>query len=177
MILIAVGFTTFLVVSLISDDRKKDVQIPYRNIGKNADVSISHLSFVQTEEGGRTVTLDANHMDFYTDNQNALLNTVSVSIPYGEGLELQLQGDEGTIDSEKEDFSLWKKSDPMVIKLESGLTVKTNSLTWHNKKRTIVSKGPVQILGKQIEINGQKLHFLIDNEEMTVSGNVRTLVY
>lgn len=170
-------FSLFLLFSLFSGLSKKEFKgLRFGGAGE-AEVTIKKLSFVQTETDRLSWTLDAVGADLSEKGQKALLKDVSVTIPYGDAQTLYLTGDEGTVDTEKKEFSLWKKTGLMTVQFENGYTLQTSGLEWHEAQREIVSQGEALITGSRIEINGNSLRISVDMQEMTVIGNVKALVY
>lgn len=172
-----VGFSLFLVFSLFSGLKKKAFQDFGLDDAQEAEVRIQKLSFVQTETGLMSWSLDASEADLTEKGKKALLKNVSVTIPYGDQQQLFLKGDEGAVDTEKKAFSLWKKTGLMAVELENGYTLHTRGLQWHEPGREIVSQGAARITGAQIEIDGNSLRVSVDRQEMTIIGDVKASVH
>ncbi|MEC4677835.1 MAG: LPS export ABC transporter periplasmic protein LptC, partial [Nitrospirota bacterium] len=132
---------------------------------------------VQTEAGLISWALDASGAALTEKGQKGLLKNVSVSIPYGNEQTLFLKGDEGAVDTEKKEFSLWKNTDLMSVDLKNGYTLHTRGIEWRASQREIVSQGEAMITGSQIEINGNSLRVSLDKQEMIIIGDVRALVH
>lgn len=173
----ALGFSFFLVYSLFAGLKKKAFEGFDLGGTQDAEISIQDLSFVQTEKGLVSWALDASGAALREKGQKALLKNVSVTIPYGNQKELFLKGDEGAVDTEKKEFSIWKNTGLMSVVLEDGYTLHTRGLQWHAARREIVSQGEALITGAQIEINGNALRISVDKQEMIITGDVKALVY
>ena len=145
--------------------------------GIKSDVKISRFSFVQTHEGERDWELKAEKAEVFEKEQQARLETVDVTMQTPQGLELKFQGDEGTIDTFKKDFSVRKKDALMVIQMSNGYTIKTSGLKWFNDQREMITEGAAHISGPQVEIDGKELKVAVENQEVTVSGDVQAWVY
>lgn len=171
------GFSLFLIYSLFSGLKEKTFEGLGLDRIQEAEVNIRDLSFVQTEAGKVSWSLDATGAALTEKGQKGLLKNVSVTIPYGNQQALFLKGDEGAVDTEKKEFSLWKKTGVMSVALENGYMLYTRGLEWRASQREIVSQGEAQITGGQIEINGNTLHVSIDKQEMVIIGDVKALVY
>ncbi len=171
-----IGFSAFLAFSLFSGLKKG------RSVGSNylspqkAMVEIKSLSFVQTETGALSMALDAAGAVISENGQKSVLKKVAVTIPYGNDSELKLKGDEGVIDAGKKEFSLWKKTGLMTVELENGYTLRTSGLKWSEAQGQIVSQGPAYISGSHVKIDGNSLKISVENQEMTVIGDVKALV-
>ncbi len=171
------GFSFFLVYSLFSGLKKKAFEGLGFDDVQSAEVNIQNLSFVQTEAGLVSWSLDAKGAALTEKGRQGLLKNVSVSIPYGNQQTLFLKGDEGAVDTEKKEFSLWKNTGLMSVDLKNGYTLRTRGMEWRASQREIVSQGEAMIMGPQIEINGNSLRVSVDKQEMIVIGDVRALVY
>ena len=112
----------------------------------------------------------------FDKEQRANLEQVAVTIQTPQGLEMRFDGDEGTIDTSKKDFSLRKKNELMVIQMSNGYTIKTSGIQWFNDERKMITEGPAHISGPQVEIDGKELKLAVENQEVTVSGDVQAWV-
>jgi len=171
------GFSFFLIYSLFSGLKKKAFEGLGFDDAQKAEVNIQNLSFVQTEAGLVSWSLDAKGAALTEKGRRGLLRDVSVAIPYGDEQTLYLKGDEGSVDTEKKEFSLWKNTGLMSVDLENGYTLHMRGLEWHASQREIVSQGEATITGAEIEINGNALRVSVDKQEMVVIGDVRALVH
>lgn len=142
-----------------------------------SDVKISRFSFIQTHEGERDWELKAERAEVFEKEQKANLQTVAVTMQTPQGMELKFEGDEGIIDTSKKDFSLRKKDELMVIQLSNGYTIKTSGVKWFNDQREMITEGAAHISGPRVEIDGKELKVAVENQEVTVSGDVQAWVY
>ncbi|MFQ5729387.1 MAG: LPS export ABC transporter periplasmic protein LptC [Waddliaceae bacterium] len=163
---------------MTSSLKKRAIQPPYERFdgGGEADVRIKEFSFVRTKEGVSAWTLKATQAELFERRQKTFLENITAKIPYGDGHYLRIEGDSGEVDSEKDDFALWKKNGQIAIELENNYVVKTSGVRWDESQRTILSQGPVRISGPQTEIEGNAFKILVDNQEMVVVGDVKALV-
>ena len=138
---------------------------------------MGQFSVVQSHEGAKSWELKADRAEVFEKDQKALLEKVTVTIQTPQGIQLSLEGDNGSIDTQKKDFYLEKKEGPMVVRLSNGYIVETPALSWLNDQRLIVAEGPAHITGPQIEIRGKELRIAPDNQEVTISGHVQALVH
>lgn len=170
-------FLLFLSFSLISSLKKRNLLVGIHDVGGRADVKIGQFSVVQSHEGIKSWELKADRAEIFEKDQKALLEKVTVVMQTPQGIQLSLEGDAGSVDTQRKDFYLEKKEGPMVIRLSNGYTVETPALSWLNDQRMIVAEGPAHITGPQIEISGNELRVAPDNQEVTVSGHVQALVH
>jgi LPS export ABC transporter protein LptC len=176
LLLLITGLLIFLSFSLISGFKKRSFSVLTEPAGK-ADTKLSQFSFVQTRQGERDWELKAEKAELFEKEQKANLERVAVTMQTPEGLELKFDGDEGTIDTFKKDFSLRKKDGLMVIQLSNGYTIKTSGINWFNDQRKMMTEGAAHISGPQVEIDGKELKVAVENQEVTVSGDVQAWVH
>ena len=98
--------------------------------------------------------------------------TVAVTLFGKQGKDLTVTGDEGTLDTETKDFVLANRSEPLVIRTESGYIIYTNHLAWTDQTREIRTHGPVRIIGHGLEVTGRGLLGHLDREEFEVLEDV-----
>ncbi|MFQ5587880.1 MAG: LPS export ABC transporter periplasmic protein LptC [Nitrospiria bacterium] len=171
------GFLVFLMFSLFTGLKNKQFKGNDAEVAQETEVSIKELSFTQTDTGRLSWSLVAAQAALTEKGRKGLLENISVTIPYGRDAMLSLEGDEGFVDTEKKAFSLWKKRGLMTVDFENGYTLRTAGLKWNESKREIISDGKAFISGEKISIDGNALRVSIDNQEMTVIGDVKALVH
>lgn len=177
LLLLITGLLVFLSFSLMSGLKKRNFPVVSTDMDGRADVKINEFSFVQTHLGERDWELKAARAEVFEEEHEAHLEAVSVTIKTPQGLELKLDGDEGIIDTLKKDFSLRKNDGFMSIRLNNGYTVKTSGLKWVNDQREILTEGSAHISGPQVEIDGKELKVAVENQEVTVLGDVQAWIY
>jgi len=141
------------------------------------EVQIKTLSFTRTEGGKTAWTVEALQAELSKTGGEARLKEVQVSVPYGDGHRLHLEGDEGRVHVGSQDFSIWKKSGLMTVDLDHGYTLETSALAWDAQKRVIVSRGRAHLLGEGLELEGARIEISSDHQEVTLLGDVKALVY
>lgn len=177
LLLLATGFFVFLAFSFSSALKKKTFRVSNDAFDGNAEVRIKELSFAQTEIGETAWTVKAVQAELSEKGKKALLKNVSVTIPYGDGYHLRLEGDEGVVNQDEKNFSIWKKTGVMTVDLDHGYTLQTSGLQWNERQRVIASQGAAHISGAQVEMDGKRIEISVDKQEMTLFGNVKALVY
>ncbi|WP_455241262.1 LPS export ABC transporter periplasmic protein LptC [Petrachloros mirabilis] len=137
-----------------------------------ADATISHFSFTQTKGDQVQWQIEARQARLFEQDKKAVLDGVEVTLFGAEGREMTVQGDEGNLDTATKDFVLMNRSEPLVIRTESGYTIYTNYVTWKDETREIRTQEPVRIVGHGLEVTGRGLMGHIDTEEFHVLEDV-----
>ncbi|OGW67285.1 MAG: hypothetical protein A3H49_12490 [Nitrospirae bacterium RIFCSPLOWO2_02_FULL_62_14] len=88
------------------------------------------------------------------------------------GRELQLESDEGTIDTATKNFILAKREGTIAIQLDNGYTIFTNHLVWTDARREVTTNDAVTITGNGLEVKGRGLVGKLDVEEFQILEDV-----
>ncbi len=176
MLLLIIGLLVFLTFSLIFGLKKRGASAIPEVIG-NAEVNIGPFSFVQTSHGFKDWEMKATRAEVFEKKQEVVLKGVSVIFQGRQGDLLKLTGEEGTIDTLRQDFFLKKEGGFVLAEFSNGYTVKTSNLAWRNDQRMLVAEGAIQMTGPFIGVNGKGLRLAVDNQTMTVSGDVQAQLY
>jgi len=176
VLLLATGFFIFLAFALSSGLKKNALSPSYQGFDKETDIQIKDLSFSRTNEGKTDWVVKALHADLSEKGEKALLKQVSFAIPYGNGYQLKLEGDEGLVYPDGQDFSVWKKKGLMSVDLDHGYTLQTSRLEWDKEQRLIISQGDAHLSGEHLELDGSRIEISVDHQEMAFFGNVRALL-
>jgi lipopolysaccharide export system protein LptC len=140
---------------------------------EKADAGIDQFTFTQSKDGSVRWQVQAQRARVFEGEKRALLENVQVTLFGQKGWELKLKGDEGTIDTEKRDFLLAKRTGTIAVELGSGYTIYTNHLSWADDRREISTRDPVQISGHGLDVTGLGFIGKLDTEEFKVLENVQ----
>jgi len=177
LLLLAIGLLTFVVFLVVSTLNKRALSPLLSTFESEADIRVRSFSLVETENGSTPWTLRAAEAEFFEKINIALLRGITVTLPYGDEGEIRVKGDKGEIEADKKNFFIQKNKGLLKVELENHYSVETSGLKWDNGKRTLFSQGSVHISGLEAEINGNELAILVDKGELTVTGDVKALVY
>jgi lipopolysaccharide export system protein LptC len=155
--------------------RTESIPAPSEGQGalQHADAGIDQFTFTQSKDGQVQWQVQAQRAQVFEGEKRAVLEDVQVTLFGRKGWELKLSGDEGTIDTDKRDFVLAKRTGVIAVQLESGYTIYTNHLAWVDADRRISTNDHVQITGHGLEITGQGFVGKLDKEEFKVLEDVR----
>ncbi|TKB65156.1 MAG: LPS export ABC transporter periplasmic protein LptC [Nitrospira sp.] len=137
-----------------------------------ADATISKFTFTQTKGDTVQWQVQAQEARLFERDKRAMLQVVAVTLFGQRGKELTVTGDEGTLDTETKNFMLANRSEPLVIRTESGYVIYTNHLAWTDQTREMRTQDPVRIVGHGLEVTGRGLLGHLDREEFEVLEDV-----
>tara|TARA_B100000315_G_scaffold260880_1_gene326748 strand:+ start:7065 stop:7628 length:564 start_codon:yes stop_codon:yes gene_type:complete len=153
---------------------KRAAEIP--GVFKNVDAGIDGFSFVQTKDGKMQWKVQAQRARIVENESKAVLEDLQVTLLGDGGAQMILEGDEGVVDTESNNFMVKKRAGSMPIHLESGYTIYTNQLQWIDQNQEISTDAPVTIHGDGIEITGLGLRGALETEIFTITNDVRAVV-
>jgi LPS export ABC transporter protein LptC len=137
-----------------------------------ADATISQFTFTQTKGDTVQWKVQAQEARLFERDRRAMLQVVAVTLFGQKGKELTVTGDEGTLNTETKNFVLANRSEPLVIRTESGYVIYTNHLAWTDQTGEIRTQDPVRIVGHGLEVTGRGLLGHLDREEFEVLEDV-----
>ncbi len=137
-----------------------------------ADATISRFTFTQTKGDRVQWQVDAKQARLFEQEKRALLETVAVTLFGQQGKELTVEGDEGTLETDTKNFVLANRTEPLVVRTESGYVIYTNHLAWTDETRQIRTSDHVRIVGHGLEVTGKGLLGRLDTEEFEVLEDV-----
>lgn len=139
---------------------------------EQADAKLSEFTFTQSKGDVVQWQVQAKEARVFEQEQRALLHDVALTFYGGEGEEVTVYGDEGTLDTASKDFALSNRKVPVTVTTRSGYTIYTNHLVWTDKSREIRTEDPVRIVGHGLEIRGLGLLGRMESEEFEVLHDV-----
>jgi len=166
------GVLIFLAFLVFSFDFKKTPKVLLPNVEDWADVSLSRVSFVQSENGVKMWELNAEQVQLFENQQTAVLKKISVVVKNENGTPVTLSGDSGKMDMEGKKFLIHQEKQPVTITWGNGYTLKTSELHFASQEKMIASDHEIKISGAGISMRGDGVKMSLDRSEMTIIGNV-----
>jgi lipopolysaccharide export system protein LptC len=142
-----------------------------------ADISLSRVSFVQSQNGVKSWELTAQQAQLFEKDQTAFLKKISVAMKTQKGAHLTVYGDSGKMDMEGKNFLIQQEKTPVSIAWGNGYTIKTSGLHWSSEEKMIESDKAVTIVGSGISMRGDGLKIFLDRSELMLLGNIHAKVY
>ena len=145
---------------------------------QNADAGLREFSFVESKEGKVDWKIHAKEAQVFDADSKAILKDVVVTLSDARGLQMTVEGDDGTINTVSKDFVLSKRSGDLALVFEDGYTIYTPRLAWVNIERRFWTDEPVRITGpNRMEVTGQGMDTLLTTREMRIRRNARVEVH
>ena len=145
---------------------------------QNADAGLREFSFVESKEGQVDWKIHAKEAQVFDADSKAILKDVVVTLSDARGLQMTVEGDDGTINTLSKDFVLSKRSGDLALVFEDGYTIYTPRLAWVNNERRFWTDEAVRITGpNRIEVTGQGMDTLLTTREMRIRRDARVEVH
>jgi LPS export ABC transporter protein LptC len=146
---------------------------------QTADAGLREFSFVESKEGQVDWKIHAKEAQVFDAESKAILKGVRVTLSDARGLQMTVEGDDGTINTASKDFVLSKQSGDLALVFEDGYTIYTPRLAWVNSERRFWTDEAVRITGphNNMEVTGQGMDTLLTTREMRIRRNARVEVH
>ncbi len=167
-------FLVYLLTSQVESELAPRGPVPSRL--ERADAGIDRFTFTQSRSGAVQWQVQAQHARMFETENRAVLEGVQVTLYGPKGRELQLEGDEGTIDTAKKNFVLAKRTGDIAVRLDNGYTIFTNHLAWTDARREVTTNDAVTITGNGLEVRGRGLVGKLDVEEFQILEDVHVAI-
>lgn len=139
---------------------------------ETTDAGIEGFVYRQTEEGRVQWEVEAQKAEIHESEQHVLLKQVHVRLFGNEGQDMQLEAEEGTINTANGDFDLRNQDELIAIELVNGYTILTPHVHWVDAEQTISTDRPVTIHGPGLIITGSGLNAELQTETLGVLDDV-----
>ncbi len=145
---------------------------------ETADAGIEGFVYRQTDEGRVRWEVEAQRAERRESERHVLLKQVQVRLfdRQGQEEEMQLEAEEGTINTANGDFDLRNQEDLMTIELANGYTILTPHVHWVDAEQTISTDRPVTIRGHGVIITGIGLVAELKTETLGVLDDVHVQI-
>lgn len=164
----------YLLTSQVESELAPSGPVPSRL--EHADAGIDHFTFTQSRSGAVQWQIQARRARMFETENRAVLEGVQVTLYGRNGRALQLEGDEGTIDTAKKNFVLTNRAGDITVRLEHGYTIFTNHLAWTDARREVTTSDAVTITGNGLEVKGRGLVGKLDVEEFQILEDVHVAI-
>ncbi len=139
---------------------------------ETTDAGIEGFVYRQTEDGRVQWEVEALKAESRESEQHVLLKRVQVRLFGKAGQNMELEADEGTINTASGDFDLRNEDELIAIALVNGYTILTPHVHWVDAEQTISTDRPVTIHGPGLIITGNGLVAELKTEKLGVLDDV-----
>ena len=145
---------------------------------ETTDAGIEGFVYRQTDEGQVQWEVEALRAERHVSEQRVLLKQVQVRLydKDGQEQEMQLEAEEGTIDTSNGNFDLRNQEELIAIELANGYTIFTPHVHWVDSEQTISTDRPVTIHGPGLIITGIGLIAELKTEKLGVLDDVHVQI-
>lgn len=144
---------------------------------QSADAGLREFSFVESKEGQVDWKIHANEAQVFDAESKAVLKGVRVTLSDPQGVQMTVDGDDGTINTTSKDFVLSKRTGDLALIFKDGYTIYTPRIAWVNNERRFWTDEPVRITGPNMEVTGQGMDTLLTTREMRIRRDARVEVH
>ena len=169
---------TTLILYVLQGPSRRIPAVSVSVLPQNADAGLREFSFVESKEGQVDWKIHAKEAQVFDADSKAILKGVLVTLSDARGLQMTVEGDDGTINTVSKDFVLSKRSGDLALVFEDGYTIYTPRLAWVNNERRFWTDEAVRITGpNRIEVTGQGMDTLLTTREMRIRRDARVEVH
>lgn len=143
---------------------------------ETTDAGIEGFVYRQTDEGQVQWEVEAQKAESRESEQHVLLKRVQVRLFDQEEQEMQLEAEEGTINTANGNFDLRNEENLMAIELANGYTILTTHIHWVDAQQRISTDRPVTIHGPGVVITGVGLVAELKTETLGVLDDVHVQI-
>jgi LPS export ABC transporter protein LptC len=146
-------------------------------IPQDPSAGLREFSFVESNAGDVEWKIRAHQAQVFDADAKAVLSGVRVTMADSKGVQMTVEGDDGTINTTSKDFVLSNRSGELALVFSDGYTIYTTRIEWVNNERRLWTDAPVRITGPSIEVTGQGMDALLATQEMRIRRDARVEVY
>ncbi len=132
--------------------------------------SMEGVSFLQQKNGVRDWQIETARLHTGDDPELMLMTQVEAELFQGERRKFRIVGKEGQYDGKRKILTLRRD---VQVHSEDGYLVLAELLNYNDQKRTIWTRKPVRITGRNMDIRGQGLAYDLNRDSYEVSGRVK----
>lgn len=168
IVLIAVGI---VVVVYMGYRRLSEApEILLSTLQDGADMSIGKIHQTATRDGKREWSLEAASAHYIEDQNQVILNELSVTFYLDDGDEVYLTAQQGVLNTGSNDIEV---SGNVIIKKDT-YQLTTDKLNYENKQRIIFTRGPVLLTGEDARVSANSASLDLNTKTIRLKGNVES---
>ena len=174
MALCLAGFLVYVLMQQMQSNHP--LPVTTEPVFETTDSGIEGFVYRQTEDGRVQWEVEAQKAESHESEQRVLLKRVQVRLFGRAGQNMELEADEGTINTASGDFELRNEDKLIEIDLVNGYTILTPHVHWVDAEQIISTDRPVTIHGPGLIITGSGLVAELKTEKLGVLDDVHVHV-
>lgn len=176
LILLMVIVLLMLVVVVLSNlPRGTSVEEEADRPVRDADLALQTFEYTETRSGRRHWTIEGDSAGYLKESGEALIENLRVYFfdESGTTVQFTLQARHGRIRVDTRHMHVW---DDVVIETSEGDLLRTQSLEYHDELKQVSAQGPVHILSKAYDIQGQGMRMDVTTRRVQLLSDVRAVI-
>ncbi len=170
IIVSVIGLTALVAIRYIG---MKGIQIVV-NDDEKIGLKVSGIHYSRTREGRTEWVLDADSAASFTGADELLFNSVTLVFYGQDGSTYSLKAATGSFSESTGD--VYAKGDVLIESADGAYSLKTQSLKYSSTDRNATTDDRVEILTKDLQIEGEGLIVEIDKEKLFILDDVKVLL-
>jgi LPS export ABC transporter protein LptC len=166
-----------LTINIVQGPSRRIPSVSVSALPQAADAGLREFSFLENKDGLVDWKIQAKQAQVFDAESKAVLSGVQVTLIDAQGVQMTVEGDEGTINTTSKDFVLYQKTGDLALVFQDGYTIYTPRVTWVNNERRFWTDEAVRITGPSMEVTGQGMDALLNPREMRIRRNVHVEVH
>jgi LPS export ABC transporter protein LptC len=144
------------------------------DLPENVDLALREVRFSETREGVRKWAMVADSAAYNAGSGVTSVENIRMTFFDRDGHEtVKLNSRQGKVQTESGEVTL---SGDVVMTSVRGYTIRTERLVYRKSDDVILGDTPVKFSSAWMELSGRKLRLQVQDQQMTLSGDVRTLI-
>jgi lipopolysaccharide export system protein LptC len=166
-----------LTVFVLQGPSRRVPSVSVAILPQSADAGLREFSFIESKDGQVDWKIQARNAQVFDAESKAVLSDVKVTLVDAHGVQMTVEGDDGTINTGSKDFVLSKRSGELALVFRDGYTIYTPSVAWVNTERRFWTDEQVRIVGPSLQVTGQGMDALLNTREMRIRRDARVEVH
>ena len=166
-----------LVIFIVQGPARRIPSMSVAVIPQDPSAGLREFSFVESNAGDVEWKIRAQQAQVFDADAKAVLSGVRVTMADSKGVQMTVEGDDGTINTISKDFVLSNRSGELALVFSDGYTIYTSRFTWVNNERRLWTDAPVRITGPSFDVTGQGMDALLATKEMRIRRDARVEVF
>lgn len=170
ILILVIVITLGVILSVFLSARRFQIPPPptVSEVQQEASLSMEGVRMSATRDGMKAYELTAESGNYFDNRQQAVFNSIMVVFFQKDGGKVTLTADRGLYQSASNDLEL---SGHVVVKNDQ-YRMESRQLQYDHKLRILISKTPVSVQGRTIELAAESMAYHLETGIIAVDGNI-----